>query len=61
MATRIMALEVPEELYQRFYHVVSSKLKSPKETYAKALQSALEVALTEFLDRIEKGGQEGAD
>ena len=61
MGTRTLHLEVSEKLYERFYRVVGTKLKGPKESFTKTMQSALEVALKEFLDSIEKTGEEVND
>ena len=51
MATK--SIDINEQLYERLYRVVGTKLKSPKESYAKAIQSAVEEALTRFLDSLE--------
>ena len=55
MGTRTLSIEVSEELYERFHRLVGTKLKGPNESYTKAMQSAFEVALTEFLDSMETG------
>lgn len=55
MGTKILSIEVSDELYQRFINVIGTQWKSKHESYAKAYQDALEVALIKFLDDYEKG------
>ena len=59
MATRLFTVEISEQLHERFHRVVGTKLKGSKETYAKAMQSAVEAALTRFLDSLEENDKEG--
>ncbi len=59
MATRLLNVEISEQLHDRLYRVVGTKLKGSKETYAKAMQSAVEVALSRFLDGLEEADKEG--
>ncbi len=59
MATRLFTVEISEQLHERFYRVISTKFKAPKETYGKAINTAVEIALTDFLERMEKGGDKG--
>jgi len=54
MATRSIPVEISEQLYERFYQEVSTKWKGSRETYARALQSAVKAALTQFLDSLEE-------
>lgn len=54
MATKLLTVEIPEKLYDRLQKVVGTKLKSPRESYAKATQSAVSTALERFLDSLEE-------
>ncbi len=58
MTTKTLTIDIPQHLYERFYHLVCTKFRSSKETYAKAMQSALEIALTNFLDSLEAEDKE---
>lgn len=57
MATVILRTEVPEELYNRFYKAATykkGKWRGSKHSAGKALQTAVEAALTCFIDSLEE-------
>lgn len=53
MATKLLTVEISQQLYERLHRVVGTKLKSPRESYTKAIQSAVATALDRFLDSLE--------
>jgi len=62
MATKTIAVELPEDLYQKFIETVTEKggrwrSRRKKETFTKALESAVYAALTLFLQNLD-GEQE---
>ena len=56
MGTKLLTVEVSEELYDRFIQYVNGKWRAKEPGY-RAVYSAVEVALTDFLDSMEKGGE----
>jgi len=53
MGTKVVTFEIPEDLYERLYRA-ASKLRSSGETYAEAIDEAVEIALIKFLDDFEE-------
>jgi len=60
MGTKKLQVEISETLYDRFYRVVTDKRggwRGSKQPAYKAIQTAIEAALQEFLTSLEsKGG-----
>jgi metal-responsive CopG/Arc/MetJ family transcriptional regulator len=56
--TKAFVIEMPEDLFERFYQLVGTKFRSRGETYAKAMQSAVMIALTNFLESLEAEDKE---
>jgi hypothetical protein len=57
MATVTLKNEIPEELYSRFYKVVTDKkgkCRGSKQSAEKAFQTAIVAALQYFLDSLEE-------
>ena len=54
METAVLTVEIPKALFDRVY-AEAAKSKSRNESYAKALQSLMEIALTKYLDEIQTG------
>jgi len=57
MGKKLLTVEISEELYNRFYSVVQPKggpWRSRREAAYKAIESAVEIALTRFLDSLEE-------
>jgi hypothetical protein len=60
--TKELSVKISDELYTRFMRVVSLKgglWRGTKQKPDKAVNSAVESALSSFLDRLEKGPEEG--
>jgi len=60
--TKELSVEISDKLYTRFMRVVSLKgglWRGTKQKLDKAVNSAVESALSSFLDRLEKGDKEG--
>jgi len=60
--TKKLSVEISDELYLRFTQAVSEKgglWRGKREKPAKTVDSAVEVALSRFLDWLEKGAKEG--
>ena len=58
MATKTLTVEISEDLYGKLLSVVTEKgglwrSRRPKETFEKAFRSAVEVALSKFLEDLE--------
>jgi hypothetical protein len=56
--TKAFVMEMPEDLFERFYQLVGTKFKSPRESYAKAMQTAAMIGITNFLDDLKKEDKE---
>jgi len=57
MATVTLKAEIPEDLYSRFYRAATDKKgkwRGSKQSAGKALQTAVEAALLQFLDSLEE-------
>jgi hypothetical protein len=54
METRLFNVAISEQLHQRLSQVVGTKLNDSGESYAKAMQTAAEAAITGFLNDLEK-------
>lgn len=59
MGTKKLMVDIPEELYDRFFEYVINKFKAKPEPGYKAINTAVEIALTDFLERMERGGNKG--
>lgn len=59
MGTKKLMVDIPEELHDRFFEYVINKFKAKPEPGYKAINTAVEIALTDFLERMEKGGDKG--
>ncbi len=55
METRVLSVEIPKHLFDRLYQT-AGKSKNPRESFAKQMESIVEIALTKHLDDLE-GGQ----
>jgi len=61
MGTKKLEVEISETLYNRFYRVVVDKegpWRSRKEQAYKAIRTAVEVALEQFLNYLESRGDD---
>jgi hypothetical protein len=56
--TKAFVIEMPEDLFERFYQLVATKFKSRGERYTKATQSPVMISLTNFLDSLEAEDKE---
>ena len=59
MGTKKLMVDIPEELHDRFFEYVINKFKAKPEPGHKAINTAVEIALADFLERMEKGGDKG--
>ena len=57
MATKKLTVEIPEELHDRFFNYVINKFKAKEKPGYKEVNLAVEIALTDFLDSMEKAGE----
>jgi len=58
MTITVRTIEIPEHVYTRLYRLVGTKLRRHGEPYARAMQSAVVIALTNFLDGLEAEDEE---
>lgn len=61
MGKKTFSVEISEELYDKFYRVVVSKegtWRGKKEQAYKVIDSTVEVAISKFLNDLEKKGDE---
>jgi len=54
MRTTKLTVEIPEELCDRFFNYVINKFKAKGKPGYKEVNLAVEIALTDFLDSMEK-------
>jgi len=53
MEAKVSTVAISQQLFHRLYRVVG-RLKSPKKSYSQEIQTHVEIALTNYLDEVEK-------
>ncbi len=48
---KTLTADIPEELYDKFFEFVAKRFKSKNESYAKAKNTAIEIALTDLMNK----------